>query len=126
VASLDANVAAGQAINLAPIAPPTWNEVFSRFACAIGATPLRRIAARRLRAEATLAAPPLQIAKLAAAKLGLRPGALPEPMPPSLLALFRQRIVLDASRAQSLPGFTRTAFEDALAACSFWFLERAA
>jgi nucleoside-diphosphate-sugar epimerase len=123
VAALTAEVAPGEAINLAPHAPPTWNEVFVRLGCAIGATPVRRLTARRLRIETQVLAAPLQAAKLAAARLGLPPGALPEPIPPSLLALWRQRLRLDGTKADRLLGLARTPDDRGLAACAGWFLE---
>ncbi len=117
--------AAGAAINLAPVSPPTWNDFFVRLACAIGATPVRRIPARWLRLEAKLLAVPLQVARLVGARLGLRPGTLPEPIPPSLLALWRQRIALDPTRADRLLGISRTPFDRGLDSCADW-LARAA
>jgi nucleoside-diphosphate-sugar epimerase len=121
VAALSSPTAAGCAINLAATAPPTWNEWFVRLACAIGATPVRRITGRRLRIEQRLLAPPLQVAKLIAAKLmagprGWPPGALPEPMPPSLLKLWGQRILLDPGRA----------LDSGLERAATWFREQAA
>lgn len=114
--------AAGEAFNLADPDPPTWNDFFLDLARAIGVPRLRRISRRRLRAEAGLLAPPLQVAKILSGRLGLRPGALPEPIPPSLLRLWRQRIRLDHRKADVLLGFERTPRSAALAASADWFL----
>lgn len=126
VAALTSATAPGTPINLAAAAPPTWNELFVRLARAIGATPVRRITARWLRVEQTLLAPPLQVAKLLATRLGRPPGTLPEPMPPSLLQLWRQRILLDPARADDALAVSRTPLETGLARASAWFREQAA
>ncbi len=93
--------AAGHAFNLAMAAPPTWNEYFVRFGIALGAVPVSRIAARRLKIETKLLAPPLKIAEIVAARLGLRGLRLPEPIPPSLAGLWRQEIRLSTRKSEA-------------------------
>lgn len=111
---------AGGVFHLASPAPLRWNQVLGRLALAVGATPLRRIGARRLTTEGRVAAVPLQLAKLAAVRARLPAGAFPEPIPRSLLALFAQQIRLDPRRADTL-GFGRTDDAAGLADAAGWF-----
>ncbi len=111
--------AAGEAFNLADRDPGSWNEYFVRLARAIGATPVRRISARWLRLEAGLLAVPLKLGQMAAARAGLA-GLAPDPLPRSLLALWRQDIRLDHRKADALLGFARTPPEQTLAAAAAW------
>ncbi len=108
--------ARGQIFNLSLPNPPTWNEYFLAFAKALDAVPIRRISARALKVETKLIAPPLKILEIFARKLspGLLP-RLPEAIPPSLLGLWRQRIQLDVSKAESLLEMKWTPLSAALA-----------
>ncbi len=112
--------APGGTFNLGARTPPRWNEMFGQLAAAVGAVPLRRIGPRRLQAERALAFP-LQLAKRAAGPAARR---LPEPMPPSLLALFARHIRLDPTRADAL-GFARTDDSAGLAEAGAWFAAQA-
>jgi nucleoside-diphosphate-sugar epimerase len=87
--------APGLAFNLGMPDPPTWNEYLVALARAIGAIPVQRIPRRQLAAEARLFAP-----ILAAARRTFWHSA-PDPIPPSLLRLFAQRIRLDVTLAQT-------------------------
>ncbi len=116
--------APGGTFNLAARAPPRWNEVFSSLALAIGAVPLRRLGGRRLALERRVLAAPLQIAKLAGARAGWSAGRLPEPLPPSLLALFARQVRLDPTRADAL-GFPRSDDAVGLADAAAWFTAQA-
>ena len=100
-------------INLATACPLTWNGFFGAFARALGATPVGRLTARRLRLEA-LAAPLLQVAKVATRQLS--PAWLPDPVPRSLIRLFGQRMRLDPGLADRLLGIVRTPDGDAIRA----------
>ena len=104
----------GQVFNLAMPDSPTWNEYLIAFARALRAVPVARISRRRLALEAKLLAPPLKIAELVGSRLGLGAGALPEPIPPSLLRLFRQDVRLDATHAQRLLRLQWTPLADGL------------
>ncbi|AJP58923.1 capsular biosynthesis protein [Pandoraea vervacti] len=106
--------AAGRAYNLAMADAPRWNEYFVAYAMALGATPVRRIGARRLKIETKLVAPALKVAEILGGKIGLT--GLPPPLPPSLARLWQQDICLDAGRAQSTFGLTWTPWRDALSA----------
>jgi len=90
----------GQCFNLAMRSPPTWNEYFAFFARALGAVPISRISARRLKIETRLLAPPLKILELMARRLPGRSNAVPPVITPSLLNLCNQNITLNSSRAE--------------------------
>lgn len=100
VRALQRPEADGRCYNLASADPPTWNEYLVRYARALGAVPVRRISARRLKIETRLLAPPLKIAEIAARLGKLNPDFLPPPIPPSLARLLRQEIRLDTRLVQ--------------------------
>jgi nucleoside-diphosphate-sugar epimerase len=114
VAALRQPGIAGEAFNLGDPDPGTWNRYFIGFARAIGATPVRRISARWLKLETTLLAPPLKLLQIAAL----------DPVPKSLLALWRQDIRLDHRKADAQLGFARTPPDQALAGAAAWFRAR--
>jgi nucleoside-diphosphate-sugar epimerase len=122
VAALATTRAAGQAINLAYPTAPRWNTVLAACARAIGAVPVRRIGARRLDAEARLAAPPLHLARRALARIGYPSWFLPDAITPSLRTMFRQDFSLDTRRADQLLGLVQTPPAEGLAECAAWFL----
>jgi nucleoside-diphosphate-sugar epimerase len=80
------NVAAGGGI--------TWNDYFTAFAIALGAVPVRRIGRRRLLFETRLLAPALRAAELLAGGMRLSFLTIPPPIPPSLLRVAAQEIIL--------------------------------
>ncbi len=118
VAALTAGQAAGQAFNTATASPPTWNEFLVRFARALGATPVRRIARRRLAMEARLFAPALHAVRVAGGRAGLPAGLLPDPVSPSLLRLFGQRMRLDTALADRILPIARTPDDAAIGAAA--------
>ena len=95
--SLSAPGIDGACFNLAMPSPPTWNEYFTRFARALGAVPVSRIGARRLKIEARLAAPPLKLLEMMQRRLG---SAIPPAITPSLLNLCGQNITLLSGKAE--------------------------
>jgi nucleoside-diphosphate-sugar epimerase len=97
--SLNAPGIDGARFNLAMRSPPTWNEYFIRFARALGAVPVSRIGARRLRIEARLAAPPLKLLEMMQRRLG-GASAIPPAITPSLLNLCGQNITLLSGKAE--------------------------
>jgi nucleoside-diphosphate-sugar epimerase len=122
VAALQQPDIAGQAFNLGDPHPETWNAYFMAFARAIGATPVRRITGRWLKIEKLLAIP-LKIAEIAAGRAGL--GRLvPDPVPGSLMGLWRQDIQLDHQKADSYLRFPRTPPAQAIANAAAWFKGR--
>lgn len=115
VRSLRTQAAWGQTFNLADPQAQTWNWYFSCFARALGAVPVARISARRVRFEGRVLAPPLKLAQIMCAKLGLRSSSFPpELMPPSLIRLFGQDIVLECSQAERILAIRWTPIADGL------------
>ncbi|WP_051362123.1 NAD-dependent epimerase/dehydratase family protein [Solimonas soli] len=103
----------GVAFNLAAPQAPSWNEYLVRFACLLDATPVRRITPRRLAAEAYLRAPLLKVLRRAGAGR-----AAATTITPSLLALFRQDIVLDSQAAERELRQRWVPLDQGLAACA--------
>jgi nucleoside-diphosphate-sugar epimerase len=110
----------GEAFNLADPDPETWNGYFTRLGRAIGAVPIRRISARRLKLETKLLAPPLKIIEILCGRAGLSTRSLPEPIPPSLARLWRQEIRLDHRKADARLRFERTPLAVGIAASARW------
>jgi nucleoside-diphosphate-sugar epimerase len=119
VASMTTPSAAGHIFNVAERDPGTWNRYFARLGCAVGADVLR-ISRLRIGFEAGVVAPPLQVAKLAWRRLGIDPKSLPEPITPSLLRLWRQRLRLESGKARTLLEFPETPTERGLALSADW------
>jgi nucleoside-diphosphate-sugar epimerase len=94
----------GQSFNLAMSSPPTWNEYLSCFARALGAVPVARIGARRLRIESRLLAPPFKIGEILGRRVPAFRAAIPPPITPSLLNLCAQDITLDSRKAVTALG----------------------
>lgn len=113
--ALRTDAARGGTFNLSLPEPPTWNEYLVRFALALGAVPVRRVAGWRLRLEGRLLAPPLKIMEILAGRLRMPAGRLPPPIPNSLLRLFQQDIRLDPGAAERVMGMRWTPLEDGLA-----------
>jgi nucleoside-diphosphate-sugar epimerase len=121
VASLVRPDVSGRAFNVGDPRPGTWNEYFTSFALAIGATPVARVAARTLKLDSKLLAPPLKIAQMLASRVGAG-RLIPDPLPSSLLSLWRQEIQLDHRNADLGLGFTRMAPDAAIADAASWFV----
>jgi nucleoside-diphosphate-sugar epimerase len=119
-AALRAPDIAGEAFNVAAAEKPTWNDYFVQYALALGAVPVRRIGARRLRIESQLLAAPLKLAELAAGAAGVRHLAAP-PVPSSLLRLCRQEISLAVGKAERLLGAHWTPLGEGLRAAAAYF-----
>ncbi|OZI30201.1 capsular biosynthesis protein [Bordetella genomosp. 10] len=105
--------ASGPVYNLAMAHAPDWNRYFLEYARVLGAVPLRRIGARRLKIETHLLAPALKIAEIGLRRVGIR---VPPPIPPSLLRLWRQDIRLVSTRAENELGLAWTALAHGVAA----------
>lgn len=113
------------AFNLAAPDSPRWNSYFRDLAIAIGATPLKRIPLRRIRADASIAGPVIKITEKLAERLGIDHSRLPDPIPPSLLRFFAQQIRLDSRKAEAELGMVWTPYGTGLDD-SVRFLRRAA
>jgi len=124
--ALQSPEAEGKAFNLSLPDPPTWNEYLSRYAAALGAVPVSRIAHRRLRLESTLLAPPQKIAEIIAGKFS-PPLArrLPQAIPPSLVRLFQQEIRLKVDLAEQVLGLRWTDLERGLTETAAWYRPKA-
>lgn len=125
VSALTAQLVAGEAFNLADLEPGTWNQYFAQLAQAID-VPIRRISRVRMYLEATVLAPPLQMAKITARRFGLDPRFMPEPIIPSVARLMRLRLRLDSRKADSMLQFSRTPPVLGLARSATWFRSAAA
>lgn len=122
VAAMRTPEAAGLALDLgAAGVAGTWNDYLVRLGCALGTVPVRRVTARRLRAEAMLARP-LQAAGLVARRTGLRPGLVPDAVTPSLRALWRGGPAASATGCARVLALTRTSEPDGIAASAAWLL----
>jgi nucleoside-diphosphate-sugar epimerase len=104
----------GQAFNLAMPSPPTWNEYFIRFGVTLGAVPIRRISARRLKLEGKFLAPPLKVAELVARRFKIPTGFLAPAVTPSLLRVCRQEITLAVAKAESALSLSWTPLDEGL------------
>lgn len=109
----------GKVFNLSLPDPPTWNEYFIGYAKALGAVPVSRITRRRLGVETKLLAPPLKVAQILANRVSPRLSRLiPEPIPPSALRLFGQRIRMNVDAAEQTLGMRWTDLHRGLAAAA--------
>lgn len=125
LAALTSREAAGETFNVAEPDPGTWNQYFIRLGREIGA-PVRHVSSIRMNFETAILAPPLQIAKLVGRRLGMRPGRIPEPITPSLLPLWRQRMRMAYRKADAVLAFQRTPPQRGLALSADWFRSRTA
>jgi len=87
--------------NLSAQDSPRWNQYFVDLAQAIEATPVRRIHPLQLKLDSKTFSPGIKIGQKILAKVGQQSLAktLPEPLPPSLVRLFKQHLFLDSSKA---------------------------
>lgn len=123
IASLhtDATPGTPRVFNLAAPDSPRWNDCFIDLALAIGATPVPRVSARRLKLDAKLLGPPLKVAEIALKKAG-RSMALPDPLPPGLLGVFERHLHLRGELAQRELGVEYTPYGRVLAQSAAWFV----
>ena len=110
--------------NLAAPDSPRWNDYFTDLALAIGATPVRRVPRRQLRADAWLAGPVLKIAHTALARAGRAALALPEPISPGLVGLWDRQLKLDSRLAERELDMQWTCYGTALRQSALWYLQR--
>jgi nucleoside-diphosphate-sugar epimerase len=112
-ASLRIAVAPGlpRVFNLAAPDSPRWNDYFVDLALAIGATPVARLSARRVKLDALLLGPPLKVLQSVT-------HALPDPLPPNLLGVFERQLHLRSELAQRELGIAWTPYERMLRECA--------
>jgi nucleoside-diphosphate-sugar epimerase len=123
IASLRIAVTPGtpRVFNLAAPDSPRWNEYFVDLALAIGATPVRRLSARRATLDAKLLGPPLKAAEIALRKLKLSTHGLPDVLPPGLLGVFERHLHLRGELAQRELALGYTPYERVLRDSAAWF-----
>lgn len=109
--------------NLAAPDSPRWNEYFTDLALAIGATPVPRLVSARLLLDAWLLGPPLHLLGKAAKRRMVRL-AVPDPISPGLLGLWRRHLRLDASAAARDLALVWTPYADTLQDAASWFLRQ--
>jgi nucleoside-diphosphate-sugar epimerase len=122
IGSLTVACTRGEVFNFADHDPGTWNQYFTDLGQATGGI-LRRIPAIRIHLEAFVLAPPLQVAKIGARRIGLDPIRLPAPITPSLLRLWRQPMRLDSRKADTLLRLRRTPQKEGITQSAAWFRE---
>jgi choline dehydrogenase-like flavoprotein/nucleoside-diphosphate-sugar epimerase len=124
LASLRSPEAIGEAFNLATPHPESWNRFFAQLAIAIGATPLKRLPMRQVRLDGKLLGPPLKIGEIAFQKIGIHAPWWPEPITPSVLALWQQEITLDVAKATRILGMRWTPDDVGIRQAADWFLSK--
>lgn len=105
--------------NLAAPDSPRWNAYFADMALAIGATPLPRIAPLRLRLDAWVAGPALQVLRR------LWPGAsrqAPYPITPQLVDLWARELRMDSTAATQDLAMGWVPYERSLQQGAAWWL----
>jgi nucleoside-diphosphate-sugar epimerase len=110
-----------RAFNLSSSRDLTWNGYLSRFARDLGAVPLARISGRWLDFESKLLAVPLKLTEALARPLRIA-SRLPPPLTASLRSLMRQRIQLDAARAERELGMRWRDLDSGLRETAQWYL----
>ncbi len=102
----------GERFNLGMPSPPTWNEYLISFGVALGAVPVRRITARRLKFETKLLALPLKTAEMITNRLNIGAAHAVPSITPSFLRLCGQRIRLDSAKAERVLNLSCTALNE--------------
>jgi nucleoside-diphosphate-sugar epimerase len=108
--------------NLAAPDSPRWNDYFVDLALAIGATPVRRLSARRVKLDAKLLGPPLKVLEIVAKRAGRGTRRLPDALPPNLIGVFGRHLHLRSELAQRELGIDWTPYERVLRESADWFL----
>jgi nucleoside-diphosphate-sugar epimerase len=115
----------GCRFNLGMHAPPTWNEYLVRFGRALGAVPVARLGARRMRVETRLLAAPLKILEMLDCRWRRGPSRTPPAVTPSLLHACGQDLTLDTRRAEEQLGLSWMPLAEGLARAAAAYRPRA-
>lgn len=119
---LEIPLAAGeiQHFNLAAPDSPRWNQYFIDLAQAIDAIPVKRIHPLQLKLDSKAFSPAIKITQriLEMSNQSNLSRHFPEPLPPSLVRLFRQHIYLDSSLIASKMTFIP--YRDSLLSSAKW------
>jgi nucleoside-diphosphate-sugar epimerase len=110
------------AFNLAAPDSPRWNVYLRDLAIATGAIPVRRVSPRRLWIDSAIFGPPLKALERLLDAAHLPHEWLPEPLPPSVLRLWRQEIRLNVQAATDILRVTWTGYEAGLQQSARWFV----
>jgi hypothetical protein len=126
VAALRIDTAPGlpRVFNLAAPDSPRWNDYFVDLALAIGATPVARLSARRVKLDARLLGPPLKVAEILLKKAGRATQAVPDALPPGLLGVFERHLHLRGELAARELQVAYTPYERVLRESAAWFLQQ--
>lgn len=113
---------APRTLNLAAPDSPRWNRWFTDLAVGLGLTPVRRICALQLRADAWLLGPALHTGRALLARSGAPRAArnLPPALTPGLLRLWESTLRMDASAAARALDLEWTPYPAALRQCLAW------
>ncbi len=107
--------------NLAAPDSPRWNEYFTDLGIAIGATPVARLGALRLKLDAYLAGPSLHVLRKVIGRVGRDVSALPEAISPGLVGLLGRQLRLDSSLASRELGLSWTPYSVMVAQGARWW-----
>jgi nucleoside-diphosphate-sugar epimerase len=120
VGALRASLTNGHAFNLSNSEPLRWNKYFMRYARAIGAIPVRRIPNWQIKLEKILG-PALKVAQIAADKLPMSTGKIPDPLTPSFLRDCKLDVTYDGRKAAATFGISYMPLEEGLDQTARWF-----
>jgi nucleoside-diphosphate-sugar epimerase len=119
VRSLQLQTVGNQTFNLCSSERVTWNHYLVRYARALRAVPVKRIASRRLKIETKLSIP-LKIAEMAVGSKWTERLHIPAPLTSSMLSVFSQRLLLNSSKAEQILGMKWTPLEEGLKKAAQW------
>lgn len=110
-----------QHFNLAAPDSPRWNQYFTDLAQSINATPAKRIHPLQLKLDSHVLSPVIKVSQRLLSTLGLRrfTNHLYEPLPRSLVKLFKQPIFLNAQKFS--PHMSYMTYEQSLLSSVEWF-----
>lgn len=120
--SIPATAGVPRVFNLAAPDSPRWNDYFVDLALAIGAAPVPRLPARRVKLDAKLLGPPLKVLEIAARKMHYTGRVLPDPLPPGLLGVFERQLHLRSELAQRELGIEWSPYRRVLHDSAAWFI----
>jgi len=109
--------------NLAAPDSPRWNRYLVDLAVGMGAVPVRRISMRRLQFDAGICGPPLKAVEKFLDRCGISHRWLPEPLPPSIVRLWRQEIRVNSEAAARILAIHWTEYAKGIAESTRWLLE---
>jgi nucleoside-diphosphate-sugar epimerase len=112
-----------RAYNLAAPDSPRWTEYFVDLALAIGAVPVRRISRAQLKLDSMLLSPLLKATQIALSRAGRPTQALPDPLPPGVVALWDRHLHLESRLAERDLELRWTPYATGLRQSALWYLQ---